>query len=544
MPPIPQKEVTSPRSASRLLTLLVTLIFSVLLLAACGQQSVLPAGEVPVEEQQDSPQDGEEQQPGDDKDAARTDGDSISHTLSLLPENTRYFEYKGLPMVMFNYQAGLAPVPVADFSASRVEEAAKYGNSLFTALHPNWVRASYSELLRTLQDDSHWEHLEELARTAYENDVVLHLYFWSYLYNFGSDSFNGSDMIWDDPRSDGGTVVDGYTKRDLHEMAIERAVEATWQYPNVVYNMMWEYNTRRNDGRSGFRDRNGDFHRWWVETLRDAGEKIDPEVEHLVSIVEGRPLPGDSEPDFTSRHSPNFIVDEDGNGFWYSCETGHERVRQYEVPMVFISSDYPFGDNNFTSWDRVTNCPRTRDNGNGVSDYRITPEDVRNMVRGGFHPAEAWAQAPSNTRNYYLQARWYMENRGVLESKGDGTIDTVPGYRASARPALSNPEGYTNGRNGTTFAAVYSHPEGLAPAQAEVWIDVNGDGRFSPDPEAGERFEMTAHGDDFRNGVLYTVDAPVYSSYIFRFADSNWNPPMVGGLVPGNEQGISYQHWE
>jgi hypothetical protein len=49
---------------------------------------------------------------------------------------------------------------------------------------------------------------------------------------------------------------------------------------------------------------------------------------------------------------------------------------------------------------------------------------------------------------------------------------------------------------------------GLPPAQAEVWVDVNGDGRFSSDAAAGERLAMEAHGDDYAAGVLFTVQGP------------------------------------
>jgi hypothetical protein len=343
-------------------------------------------------------------------------------------------------------------------------------------------------------------------------------------------------MLWADPNNDGGEVVDGLSRRELHELAIERVVAATWQYPNVVYNFMWEYNTKRS------LDPDGAFHRWWVERLHEAGREIDPKTTHLVSIEEGRPLAGHDSDEFASHYGANFIVEEDGNGFWYSCETGRAKVLGHDVPLVFIASDFPFADNDFSGWDDVPYCSRKRSNGS-VATYRIEPEDVRFMLTGGFHPAEAWAPARADTLDYYVQARWYMENVGVLDATLNGALAGVPPYRPSDRPQLTSPEGFSSGRDGGEYAAIYRHPQGLPPAQAEVWIDVNGDGRFSADPAAGERFEMEAQGGDFATGVTFTAQGPADARYVFRFADANWNPPETGGLVPGVTEGISYGHW-
>ena len=166
------------------------------------------------------------------------------------------------------------------------------------------------------------------------------------------------------------------------------------------------------------------------------------------------------------------------------------------------------------------------------------------MISEGFHPAETWHNASPEALEYYLQARWYMENLGY--SQGEGSLisdDELPHFTPSERPELLNPEGYRNGRDSEEYAVLYRHPEGLPPAQAEVWIDIDEDGRFNPDPSAGERFTMEAHGTDYKKGVLYTVHAPADRRYVFRFADENWNPPVSGGLVPGRA-GISYSHWE
>ena len=508
-------------------------LFLTLLLAACGSLDTGPRAGADRE-------DGQERQAGA---IARS-----ASQLQLLPQNTRYFQYNGLPMVLFGNQAGLAPTPTATFDPDHLEKVSRHGNSLFTAAHPTWVDASYEELLATLNDDAHWANLADIARVAYEQDVILHVYFWSYKWNFQGQGWTGSDMIWSDPAQDGGEVVDGLTRKDLHELLMDRVLEATWQYPNVVYNMMWEYNTRVDEGsgpQAQFDDRNGDFHRWWIGELRERGSSLDPAVHHLIATTDGRAAPGDASATFGTATTPDFIVEEDGNGFWYSHETGRETLLDYHVPLVFMSSDYPFGDNAFSGWENVAHGDRTWDTKEQGPEYRVSAADVREMLLGGFHPAHAWAPAQDEALDYYLQARWYMENRGVLDADMSGALRELPDYTPGERPSLSNPDGYgENGRRGSLYGVVYEHPEGLAPAQAQVWIDVNGDGVFSPDPADGERFDMQAVGGDYRTGMVYVVDAVPDRPYVFRFADANWNPPVTGGLVPGETSGISYSYWQ
>jgi hypothetical protein len=297
----------------------------------------------------------------------------------------------------------------------------------------------------------------------------------------------------------------------------------------VIYNFMWEYNTRQKS-----QDPDGAFHRWWAERLREEGGRHDPRIQHLVSIKLGSAPP--------SRFGADLVIEEDGNGFWYSHS--HEIVLGYGTPAVFISSDFAFADSDFTGWENVVGEPRRLRSNGQVVGHPIEPGDVRAMLAEGFHPAETWVSAADDTLRYYLQARWFMENRGVLDLKPRSRIEALPEYRASERPQLLDPDGYHVGRNEAgQYGAFYRHPEGLAPAQAEIWIDVNADGRFRPDPAGGERFAMQAHGEDFRHGVLFTANGPADRAYVFRFADRNWNPPVRGGLIPGEAEGISYAHW-
>jgi hypothetical protein len=461
--------------------------------------------------------------------------------LRLLPENPRYFEYQGLPLVLFGHQGGQdgqdghqgglaflqSPSPA---TIAAVRRASRYSNHCYMPAFPTWVRATYEEIHAQIDDEAHWQRVREVARTAYEHDVILHLFFWSYKFSFEKQDWSGSDMVWADPGEDGGVVLPsaGLTRRGLHELAIKRMVAATWDLPNVVYNFMWEYNVRRRG-----KDPQGAFHRWWAATLREEGARIDPHVEHLISIKLGSTQPQHSGADF--------VVEEDGNGFWYNHP--HRQVLEHRVPAVFISSDFAFADNHFRGWEHVPHSPRVWSKGQ-VRDYRITSQDARAMATEGFHPAESWSPAKDETLRYYLQARWYLENVGILHTDPDGRVKGMPSHRPSQRPVLENPDGFEHGRRGDRYAAVYRHPEGLAPAQAEVWIDVNGDGRFSPDPAGGERFTLVAQGSgDYRSGVLFTVAAPADRPYVFRFADQNWNPPVRGGLVPGKTEGISYARW-
>jgi hypothetical protein len=451
--------------------------------------------------------------------------------LRILPENPRYFEYKGLPLVLFMHKGGVEQMPYPnEKSLKGVVQGSRFANHYYMPAHHTWVRATPRQVLEQLQDDQHWRSVREIVRAAHEHDVIVHLFFWSYKFNYGKQDWTGSDMVWPNPEDDGGVLLDSprLTRREVHELAIERTLKATWDLPNVVYNFMWEYNVRQTR-----QDPEGRFHRWWANRVREVGRTIDPSIEHRISVKLGRMPP--------SQVGADFVVEEDGNGFWF--HTSHRQVLEYGVPAVFISSDYPFADNPFTGWENVPHSPKIWANGQ-VDEYHISPQEAYIMAAEGFHPAESFAPATAETLEYFLQARWYLENVGILHTDPDGRVKGMPLHRPSQRPVLENPDGFEHGRRGDRYAVVYRHPEGLAPAQAEVWIDVNGDGRFSPDPAGGERFTLVAQGSgDYRSGVLFTGAAPADRPYVFRFADRNWNPPVRGGLVPGKTEGISYARW-
>jgi hypothetical protein len=451
--------------------------------------------------------------------------------LRIHPQNPRYFEYHGLPLVLFGHQGVRSIVPVPGSSQpDRLQLVAQHGNHFYMAVHPTWVRATFGQTYATLVDETNWQRVRETIQEAGRYDVIVHLFFWSYKFNYGRQDWSGSDMIWPDPQLDGGEALPGITRRDLHEVAIRQAVKHTWDLPHVVYNFMWEYNVRRNR-----QDPEGDFHRWWAERLRREGGRAHPGVERLISIKWGRHPPAQTGADF--------IVEEDGNGFFYGHP--HTLPLSFGVPCVFISSDFVFADNDFTGWANVPCNPRRWANGQ-VVDYQITPEDLGAMITEGFHPAATWSIARPETLDYYLQARWYLENQPTWRRESAAGLgdQALPPHVPSQRPTLTNPDGYLNGRAGSRYAALYAHPEGLPPAQAEVWVDINGDGRFDTAPVAGERIVMEAQGDDFVRGVRFTATGPAGGRYVFRFADRNWNPPHTGGLVPGRAQGITYGTWE
>jgi hypothetical protein len=431
--------------------------------------------------------------------------------LRLLPENPRYFEFNGLPLVLFMHKGGLQQMPYPNQrSRDAVIQASRYGNHFYMPAHPAWVRATAEEVYRQLLDDTHWRTVREIAEAGHRHGVLVHLFFWSYKFNYEKQDWTGSDMVWADPAADGGLFVTTarLTRRDVHELAIARVLAATWDFPNVIYNFMWEYNVRYKR-----QDPEGAFHRWWAQRVRQVGRRLNPDIEHRISVKLGHVPP--------SHVGADFVVEEDGNGFWYNHS--HRQVLDYKVPAVFISSDFVFADNSFTRWEDVTHSPRRWTHGQVVG-HPITPDDVRAMVLEGFHPAETWVAAREDTLNYYLQARWYMENAGVVAAPGSA-VRELPAYRPSRRPQLANPPGFVSGRKRGEYAAIYRHPDGTPPAQAEVWIDLNHDGRFSPDPAQGERFAMSARGTDYIGGVLFTTTGPANCRYVFRFADQNWNPP-------------------
>jgi len=484
---------------------------------------------------------------------AKAPGDMVDATMQLHsaagsvminPSNSRYFQYRGKPFVSFVHQGecgdrytgnDCCPEPNRVIEDDIVR-AARYGNHFYMDAHSTNTRSSFADLYDALTGTSKWTYLHNVCHWAYDNDVMLSLIFWNFKWVYSEECWadeivppldGGNDMV----RPIGDPLLNedlaayglpGVTRMDLHSLMIEKVVQSCWEYPNVTYNLMWEYMNVNAPYYQGM-DPDGSFHRWWVDSMKLEGAAADP--ERLFSVENSQVAP-------SSRHA-NFINNEGVDGFyrpwWWA------RAWSYEVPLVAWEMGFLVGGD---SWDDLP-----------LSD----PDSVRTAILQGFHPSEKFYGATSDVLNYFLQARWYHENIETWEDEpgGDEINDgALPHFVASTRPTLVNPPGYSDGigRNDgeLVFSAVYADADGDAPAQAEVWVDRNGDGRFDPDPGNGERITMEGSGSDYVSGVTYsasgvtvTVGEAEEVYYVFRFADRHWYPPDPGGVVPK----AWYDHW-
>jgi hypothetical protein len=186
---------------------------------------------------------------------------------------------------------------------------------------------------------------------------------------------------------------------------------------------------------------------------------------------------------------------------------------------------------------------------------RANEELLLEQMHYGVQTGESYYGATPEARQWLLQLRWFAENVRSWEDEpgargGDEiTLDRLPRFAVSRRPALTSTPGFVHGflrqADGAAFSVMYQDPDNERPAQAEVWVDLNDDGRFDPNPAHGERLPMSAASGRYDRGVAYTAKLPPRSltsgaslRYVFRFADPHWLPPVVGGAVPSN-----YGHW-
>jgi hypothetical protein len=291
----------------------------------------------------------------------------------------------------------------------------------------------------------------------------------------------------------------------------------------------------------------GAFHRWWVDEMKRQGKKVDPSASHLFSITYGKKHPSTRNADFIENEGVSPVVQ-------YGVNVA--QVESYKVPLVMWELSAPVG---ICSWEGATG---ERLCSSGWAPLRkARPDDIRRGILMGLQPSETYLGIESSSLTYYLQARWYLEN--ITSWADEDFINKVargnevnaarlPVYTPSNRPVLTNPAGYTNGvktGSGTLhFACTYQDADNDPPAQAEVWVDRNSDGRFDPTPSRSERIQMVGNSIGYKNGVTYianniTVSSTGKVNYVFRFADKHWYPPVKGGLVPGRALGISYDHW-
>jgi hypothetical protein len=466
--------------------------------------------------------------------------------LMLLPENPRFFQYKGKPLLSVSHVTAGPNVPTR-FSRERLQRAAQHGNHIYMA-HPTWVLADLKKHHAGLNDDAYWAEVREIARWCHEHDVLLTFIFYSHKWNYGANAYGEpgcTDMLLslDDPllREDLGKYgLPGMTRLELQKLAIRKVVQATWDFPNVIYFHTWEMSHPILRQR---KDVDGAFHRWWVDGFRAEGARQFPgrNLSHLFSIEFGAEPPsklkGMVHPELKMAHPvapavrhADFIYAECSDGFAANPRQISNAVHALNVPLVRMS--FSCG-------------PRSGREG------PQSPDDIRERLIYGVHPSGHFNNPiPREVEDYFLVARWYVENIRTWKdevfsergSAGDELIEgRIPRYHPSQRPALLPVVGFTDGVriDGDTimFACTYRHADGFEPAQAEVWVDRNGDGRFGTDPAAGERLEMRASGADFRGGVRYEARLHLSAAgqkalrYVFRFADRYWYPPLPGGLM-------------
>jgi hypothetical protein len=523
--------------------------------------------------------------------------------LRISDRNSRYLEYKGLPFfgVFFqdlypNYRT-VRPPGLINRTQEQIRNYAKYGNY---CVHWMWhFPNSFSSLLdRYLNNDAYWVHVREVCRAAYANDFVLILEPWHayWIHEAENGRWAYGDMIWDldHPKMGedlGPYGLPGKTRRDVHQLAIDRLVEHTWEFPNVVYDFCFEYGIFHYRGLPD-RDFSGDLYRWWVDSMKAAGRRKNPRIQHLFSIMAGaepgyedwmryyetggvalsdriRPIveAGRAPPLFdlneyrtkfrqyphpyppSYRHADIMIGEHDNIGFDQEPEKISSVVYNYKVPMLRMASERVFGKEGLNDSEGVP----LADIG-GPEHTRV----IRQIVHG-IQTGETYTGVTQTMKEWFLQLRWYAENIHGWENEPNGeelNEARLPKSAPPIRPKLLNPWEWGRGlevlENGKTvrFAAVYVDPNGRAPAQAEVWVDLNDDGRFDSDPAAGERIPMHP-GHEIAGGRWYESDpVPVTINpeeggfrYTFRFASADWFPPEPGGLIPDNTAGITYNHW-
>ncbi len=474
--------------------------------------------------------------------------------LRVLPENPRYFQYKGLPVVLFwgTHHWGWNRNP----NQEELDYSASYANFI-TIQATNFrsgEKSNYPNYWARISDDAYWEKIRQSVQWAHERDLIVYVYHYD---GYGLGRYHKMEWLIRNPDSDlirrdlAEFGLPGKTSMDVHEKVIQQTVKHLWDCPNVVYDMCFEIMGSIRHGRVDHT-----LTRWWNQRLREVGKAHNPAIEHLVTTMYGGDVRDDYGPHCQTMHpsewSGDFILGQScSEGFRDEPDLLPQQTLDYNVPLVRMGLQHLFIDHG--DFMHIT-----------LDDYNTHPnyQRLRRQLVKGIHSAEpyggkSWKDVSSElARDWYLRLRFYMEN---IETWQDEPGDEISQARLphpvapTARPTAENPAGYVNGHRltdaGLSFACIYRHPDGLAPSRVEVWVDRNGDGRYDPDYQAGERIRLQASGDNYRQGVLFTAggirptskDASV--SYIFRVGDANWYPASPGGVIPTNNPGISYSSW-
>ena len=483
----------------------------------------------------------------------RIDCGVLDTNLRILPENPRYFQYRGLPTVLFwgTHHWGWNSNPTPE----ELEYTASYANYI-TIQATNFRSgedSTYPRYWDRINDDSHWKAIQQSVEWALERDILVYLYHYD---GYGLGKYHHMDWLLRNPDNE---LFDrdleefglpGVTSRDIHERVIEQTVKYLSDYPNVVYDMCFEIKGTIRHGRADHR-----LIKWWNNRLQEVGNDHNPDVDHLVTSMYGGSVRDDydyCEIMHPSEWDGDFITGQsDAEGFFPDPDEIPEEVFDFEVPMVRMALEYVFNDDDFLRID--------------FDDYEEDPyyHLIRKQIGAGIHSAEpyggkSWQDVSSPVaRSWYRQLRFYLETVETWDDEpGDEiTQDSLPEPTPGERPVALNPPEFEHGHRindaGVTFGLIYTHPDGTPPSRVEVWVDRNGDGRYNPSPEDAERIAMTPDGDDFEEGVEYRVEGviPTFESeaplsYIFRVGDEHWKPAAPGGVIPENTSSISYRSWE
>ncbi len=471
-------------------------------------------------------------------------GPGGSTSLTLLPENHKYLQYKGLPCMTYwgTHHWGWASHP----NDEQVAWTATYAN--FGTLQCTNFRYTdgYPTYWNRINDDSYWLGVKNSLQSGLNRDVIFHVYFYDGLYALGGNWSDTDTLLLpiDDPRmyEDLGPYgLPGKTRYDVHMKVIEKTVQHFWDLPNIVFDVSFEIGATYDWFATGTS--------WWFSELKSQGAAHNPNVTHLCGTQRGGGG-RDGNVQHPNEFSADFILGQHLNQGHYAYPIRVvPRIFDFYCPLLRMSLRHPISID-----------------GDHIDVFDDEYDLIRDQVVHGIHSSETyggkdWPRNISSdqARFWYLQMRHYVENiHSWSNEPGDEITDAnLPHYVATTRPTITNPAGYTNGARNVggdnyDFACIYTDADNDPPAQAEVWIDINGDGRYDPNPAHGERITMQPAGSTYSSGVLYTTNGVSASGdmYVFRFADQHWSPPQGTGVYHNNNAdgyhpgGISYSSWQ
>ncbi|MBN1997972.1 hypothetical protein JW935_10495 [candidate division KSB1 bacterium] len=229
--------------------------------------------------------------------------------LGVFDRNPNYLTYKGEPIFLISAcQEGKWHISKLD--TNFIKSMKNFGANHTWIMLDNYIRTKWSYTKYTPPE--YWQKLRDIARVAYEEDVILGISLFSYgIIRYPlSFSYNKECRECDgDPgpltRGQGffnlsnlnGDVLEAH---QVQENSMKKIVENTWMYPNVYYLYGWELNTVWNDTVA-------EWVKWARNFMETEGELVAPGKKHLfalektLTIAEAETLGVD------------FIVEEDGN---------------------------------------------------------------------------------------------------------------------------------------------------------------------------------------------------------------------------------------